>query len=68
MIKDATSRIDLVDGFKPGSSSIIANVHAKVVYVAPVVEPTSATFRVVFSIDNEALALPAGFEVWYPHN
>lgn len=41
---------------------------AKVEYVAPVVEPTSATFRVVFSIDNEALTLPAGFEVWYQHD
>jgi RND family efflux transporter MFP subunit len=38
---------------------------ARVVYVAPVVEPTSATFRVVFTIDNDALALPSGFEVWY---
>ncbi len=41
---------------------------AKVVYVAPVVEPTSATFRTVFSIDNTALTLPAGFEVWYQQN
>ena len=50
------------------AAPVNAIVHAKVVYVAPVVEPTSATFRVVFSIDNETLALPAGFEVWYQHN
>ena len=50
------------------AAPVHATVHAKVVYVAPVVEPHSATFRVVFSIDNETLALPAGFEVWYQPN
>lgn len=40
-------------------------INATVTYVAPVVEPTSGTFRVVFAIDNSSLALPAGFEVWY---
>lgn len=50
------------------AAPVNAMVKAKVVYVAPVVEPTSATFRVVFSIDNEALVLPAGFEVWYQQN
>lgn len=50
------------------SAPVNTLLKAKVVYVAPVVEPTSATFRVVFSIDNEALALPSGFEVWYQQN
>ena len=50
------------------SAPVNSVLKAKVVYVAPVVEPTSATFRVVFSIDNEALVLPSGFEVWYQQN
>ena len=50
------------------TAPVNGTVAAKVIYVAPVVEPTSATFRVVFSIDNEALTLPAGFEVWYQQN
>jgi RND family efflux transporter MFP subunit len=50
------------------AAPVNAMLKAKVVYVAPVVEPTSATFRVVLSIDNAAGALPAGFEVWYQHN
>ena len=47
------------------SAPVNAAIPAKVTYVAPVVEPTSSTFRVVFAIDNATLALPAGFEVWY---
>jgi RND family efflux transporter MFP subunit len=35
-------------------------------YVSPVVEPTSGTFRVSFSIDNSQEALPAGFELRLP--
>ncbi len=50
------------------SAPVNGTVAAKVIYVAPIVEPTSATFRVVFAIDNEALTLPAGFEVWYQQN
>lgn len=57
----ATGEVRVLRAAAPVNSSL----KAKVVYVAPVVEPTSATFRVVFSIDNEALALPSGFEVWY---
>ena len=40
-------------------------IKGTVTYVAPVVEPTSSTFRVVFVVDNSSLALPAGFEAWY---
>ncbi len=43
-------------------------ISAAVTYVAPVVEPTSSTFRVVFAIDNSSLKLPAGFEVWFQQN
>lgn len=35
-------------------------------YVSPVVEPTSGTFRVSFSIDNSQETLPAGFELRLP--
>ena len=35
-------------------------------YVSPVVEPTSGTFRVSFSIDNAQGTLPAGFELRLP--
>ncbi len=45
------------------SSPVNRMVPAKVLYVSPVVEPTSRTFRVAFSIDNSARRLPAGFEV-----
>jgi len=48
------------------AAPVNALVPAKVTYVAPVVEPTSATFRVVFAIDNAGLLLPAGFVVWLP--
>ncbi len=47
------------------AAPVNATLSAKVLYVAPVVEPTSSTFRAVFSIDNTTLALPAGFEVWF---
>jgi RND family efflux transporter MFP subunit len=43
------------------------NIEATVEYVAPVVEPTSGTFRVVFGIDNHDHRLPAGFEVQFEH-
>jgi len=45
------------------SSPVNRLVRAKVLYVSPVVEPTSGTFRVAFSIDNSARQLPSGFEV-----
>ena len=35
-------------------------------YVSPVVEPTSGTFRVSFSIDNTQGTLPSGFELRLP--
>ena len=50
------------------SAPVNAYVKAKVLYVAPVVEPTSATFRAVFAIENQDLVLPAGFEVWFQGN
>ena len=47
------------------AAPVNSTIKGTVTYVAPVVEPTSSTFRVVFVVDNSSLALPAGFEVWY---
>ena len=40
------------------------HIQATAKYVSPVVEPTSGTFRVLLSIENESQTLPSGFEVW----
>lgn len=45
------------------SAPVNRSLEAKVVHVAPVVEPTSGTFRVVLAIDNQGAQLPSGFEV-----
>lgn len=39
-------------------------VNAKVIYVSPMIEPTSNTFLARMEIDNSNRNLPAGFEVW----
>lgn len=39
-------------------------VNAKVIYVSPMIEPTSNTFLVRMEMDNHDRNLPAGFEVW----
>lgn len=39
------------------------SLQAKAIYIAPIVDSTSGTFRCVFEIDNSDLELPAGFAV-----
>ncbi|MEM6391417.1 MAG: efflux RND transporter periplasmic adaptor subunit [Planctomycetota bacterium] len=41
-------------------------LRAELVWVDPMIDPASQTFRCVFAIDNSDLSLPAGFLVWLP--
>ncbi len=43
------------------------SVEALASHVSPIIEPTSNTFRVVFSIDNQQNTLPVGLEVYFDH-
>ncbi len=42
-------------------------VDALALHVSPIIEPTSNTFRVVFSIDNRQRTLPVGLEIYFDH-
>ena len=39
-------------------------LNAELIFIAPLIDSASNTFRVVFEIDNEDLSMPAGFEVF----
>lgn len=47
------------------NAPVDAVIPAFVQFASPVLEPTSGTFRTVFSVDNSDSQLPAGIELWF---